>query len=148
MTHLPQAILNAIASQETLRTWWAQVMFNLEDEDEAQWIEAQVARRLRLKAVPLFSISAYLEVLPLLMEPAAMQAYARRHPQTANALPEVLNPAEALALIRLDHPAMTEPEEKAILALLPETQAPLNALWKPVMDAAAAKFRPKQTVSR
>ena len=136
MNPIPQAIWNKVADRRKLRTWWAEVMFNLEDEDEAQEIQESVSETLRSRGFPDLTILAYQTVLPLLMEPKAIMGFVTKHPQYLNALPEVLNRREAVALARLEWRLMEETEIEALQTLLPETQGPINALWMPAIKQA------------
>lgn len=147
MHPIPQAVWNKVANFRKLRTWWAEVMFNLEDEDLAQKAQETVSETLRERNVPEATILAYLTLLPLLMEPDAIRSFVEEHPQYLDALPEVLNRQEAIELARLEWPLMDATETEALQMLLPETQGPINELWTPAIREAVAnlKLQPTET---
>lgn len=103
MNQLPQKIWKAIADNETLETPWAKTMFNLpEQEVEAKLAETRA--KLENEGVGAKVAGAYLEVLPLLREHKAIQAFLRKqnNPGLAAALPEVTTPREAALLMQRD----------------------------------------------
>ena len=148
MNPIPQAVWLKVADRRKLRTWWAEVMFNLEDEDEAQAVQESVNKALRSRGVPEMAILAYQTILPLLLEANAIRAFVEDNPTYLNALPEVLNRREALALARLEWPQMERSEMEALSNLLPKTMGAVNSLWMPGIKRAVAKLKPEQTKSR
>ena len=148
MNPIPQAVWLKVANRRKLRTWWAEVMFNLEDEDEAQAVQESVNKALRSRGVPDMAILAYQTILPLLLEANAIRAFVEDNPTYLNSLPEVLNRREALALARLEWPQMERIEMEALSNLLPKTMGAVNSLWMPGIKRAVAKLKPEQTKPR
>ena len=134
MTPIPQAVWLKVADRRKLRTWWAEVMFNLEDEEQAQAIQEEVSAELRKQGVPSAAILAYQTILPLMLEAPTISDFVAEHPQYRDALPEVLNRQEAVALAQLEWPTMTPQETKALLNLFPATQGEINRLWNPAIQ--------------
>lgn len=142
MTPIPQAIWLKVADRRKLRSWWAEVMFNLEDEEQAQAIQEEVSAELRTAGVPDAAILAYHTILPLMLEAPAISAFVADHPQYRDALPEVLNQHEAVALAKLEWRWMEETEIEALRRLLPETPEPVNSLWSPAINRHVTKLPP------
>jgi hypothetical protein len=147
MFPIPQAIWLKVADGRKLRSWWGEVMFNLEDEDQAQAIQEAVNEELRAKGVPEASILAYQTILPLLLEAPAISDFVTDHPQYRDALPEVLTQHEAVALAMLEWRWMEKTDIDALRQLLPETPEPVNSLWGPAIKSHVAKLEPTQTQS-
>ena len=147
MNPIPQAVWLKVADRRKLRSWWAEVMFNLEDEEQAQAIQQAVSEELRASGVPEMAILAYQTILPLMLEAPAISTFLETHPQYRNAMPEVLNRQEAAALAKLEWPTMEPQEIKAFLTLLPATMGEINRLWIPAIRRFVAVPKPQQTAS-
>lgn len=145
MNPIPQAVWLKVADRRKLRSWWAEVMFNLEDEDQAQAIQEAVNEELRAKGVPAMAILAYQTILPLMLEAQAISGFVADHPQYRDALPEVLTQHEAVALAMLEWRWMEETEIEALRQLLPETPEPVNSLWGPAIKRHVGKLEPTPT---
>ena len=148
MNPIPQAVWLKVADRRKLRSWWAEVMFNLEDEERAQAIQQAVSEELRAQGVPGMAILAYQTILPLLLEASAISDFVADHPQYRDALPEVLNQHEAVALAKLEWRWMEETEIEALRRLLPETPEPVNSLWGPAIKRHVGKLAPTPTQDR
>ncbi len=133
MNPIPQAVWLKVADRRKLRSWWAEVMFNLEDEEQAQAIQEAVSKDLRASGVPDAAILAYHTILPLMLEAPAISDFVADHPQYRDALPEVLNQHEAVALAMLEWRWMEEADIDALRRLLHETPEPVNSLWGPAI---------------
>jgi hypothetical protein len=143
MTPIPQAVWLKVADRRKLRSWWAEVMFNLEDEEQAQAIQEAVNQDLLASGVPEMAILAYQTILPLLLEAPAISTFLETHPQYRNALPEILNRQEAVALAKLEWPTMTPQEIKALTTLLPATMGETNRLWIPAIRRFVEPPKPR-----
>jgi len=122
-------------------------MFNLEDEEQAQAIQEAVSEDLLAKGVPEMAILAYQTILPLMLEAPAISDFLKKSPQYQNAMPEVLNQQEAVALAKLEWPTMTPKEIQAFRLLLPETMGAINRLWTPAIRRFVEPPKPQPTAS-
>ena len=145
MNPIPQAIWNKIAYRRTLKSWWGEVMLNIEEEEEAQGIQEKVSKELHSKGYSSATILAYQTVLPLLLESKAITDYVTVHPQYREALPEILNQREAIELAKLEWRNMTQKDLEMLLQLLPEKMEPIVLLWSPAIREFAEKHNRKRT---
>ena len=136
MQQIAQPVWNRIARSQSLRTKWAKVMFNL-DQDECLRVLESVGSLLESQGHPAKVILAYLTVLPLLVENRAIQEFVRLNPQFRAALPEVNSQTEAVILMSLDL-MLSRKEANQLLTLLPETLNQIPMLWKEPMIASLA----------
>lgn len=109
-------VWNEVAKQEPLQTPMARSLFPLPQD---QLNEALEARELALRGqgVDPKVASAYLSVAPLLWEQAALANYSRANPKAAQALPNVVSPAEATLLATKEF-SLTASQQQSLNALL------------------------------
>ena len=112
MTQVPQRIWNEIAKEQDLATNWAEKWFRMKEGEVERELEKQ-ARKI-LKTQPNKVVVAYQEVLPLLAEHNAIQAYISDHNRVGlmQVLVEVLNPKEAVMLMTMEHRLQPENQER------------------------------------
>jgi len=108
-------IWNQIAEMGPLATAWAEQMFPLPAAQLDRALEREEARLAA--AVGDQVAAAYLKVMPLLWERAAISNYLREHPETAGALPPLETATEAVLMAERDF-SLTIPQKKRLLALL------------------------------
>ena len=100
MYQVPTEIWNEIAKTQTLATEWGRKMFPLPFEELQKEVEKEESA-LMAKGLPSKVITAYQDVVPLLLESKAISGYLAK-PATMDlrqALPEVSSPSEAALLM-------------------------------------------------
>ncbi|MEW6290675.1 MAG: hypothetical protein ACOY4W_00810 [Thermodesulfobacteriota bacterium] len=118
MYQVPNEIWNEIAETQTLATEWGRKMFPLPFAEMQQAVEQEEAALLE-KGTPSKVVTAYQEVMPLLLEHAAISNYLSRPEKMdlRQALPEVRSPAEAALLMSMEH-RMSSKEISQLLTML------------------------------
>ena len=109
------AVWNEIAETQTLKTKWAQQMFPLPPaalEEALAREEARIAKKAGAQVA-----AAYLKVMPLLWEKAAISKFLRENPETSAALPPIETANEAVLMAERDF-SLTIPQKRRLLALL------------------------------
>lgn len=104
---------NAIAESQPLETVWAQQMFPLPQEDMDMALENEEKRLARETSNPALA-SAYLKIMPLLWESAAITNYLKSNPSLRAAIRPIASIAEATMIARKDFSLTTK--ELATLA--------------------------------
>lgn len=92
---------NEIAESQLLRTEWAQQMFPLPQEDMDLAMENEEKRLIRETSNPVLA-SAYLKIMPLLWESAAISSYLKENPSLRAAIPPIESIAEATMIASMD----------------------------------------------
>ena len=115
MRNAPAALWNEIADSQTLRTGWAEQMFPLPDDLLAKALDLEEQRVAEQLGSPL-AAAAYLVVMPLLWEGAAIQRWVSQNGPNP-ALPPVQTVDAAMQVAMGDYP-LTPDEAQALRALL------------------------------
>lgn len=102
MYSVASPIWNEIAETQQLRTSWAQQVFPLPDEQQAQMLHQEEDRLA--KETDSIVAAAYLKVMPLLWENEAISRFKEGHPELEAALPEILTVPEAVIIASRDLP--------------------------------------------
>lgn len=133
MYQMPATAWNRIP-RESLRSNWAKIVFSLDQETMDRLVEA-VEKALERRKIPDRVITAYMEVLPLLVEHKALRVL-------GESVPEVLTRKEAVLLMtREKHLGKTE--QKALMELLPKTVQDVWTVWrKPMEKTILSEKRP------
>lgn len=117
---------NAIAESQPLKTEWAQQMFPLPQEDMDLALENEEKRLMRETSNPVLA-SAYLKIMPLLWESAAISSYLKDEPNLRAAIPPIESIAEAVMIASKDF-HLTKGELVKLAEMLKEPPAPNRAL--------------------
>lgn len=117
---------NQIAESQPLKTEWAQQMFPLPQEDMDLALENEEKRLLRETNNPVL-VSAYLKIMPLLWENAAISNYLKDNPRLRIAMPPLQSIPEALMVASRDF-QLTMRELMKLGEMLKELPTPNTAL--------------------
>lgn len=117
---------NAIAESQPLKTEWAQQMFPLPQEDMDLALENEEKRLMRETSNPVLA-SAYLKIMPLLWESAAISSYLKDEPSLRAAIPPIESVAEAIMIAGKDF-RLTKGELVRLAEMLKEPPTPNRAL--------------------
>jgi len=117
---------NAIAGSQSLKTEWARQMFPLQQEDMDLALENEEKRLMRETSNPVLA-SAYLKVMPLLWESAAISNYLKDNPGLRAAIPPIESIAEAITMARNDF-RLTSRELMKLGEMLKDLPTPNPAL--------------------
>jgi hypothetical protein len=117
---------NEIAETQPLKTEWAQQMFPLPQEDMDLALENEEKRLMRETSNPVLA-AAYLKIMPLLWENAAISDYLKENPSLKAAIPPIENIAEAIMMARKDF-RLTTPELTKLKEMLEKPPTPNGAL--------------------
>lgn len=117
---------NAIADSQSLKTEWARQIFPLPQEDMNLALENEEKRLIRETSNPVLA-SAYLKVMPLLWESAAISNYLKDNPGLRAAMPPIESIAEAIIMARNDF-RLTSRELMKLAEMLKEPPTPNRAL--------------------
>ena len=98
MHQLPPEVWNQIARETTLASPAARAAFNLPADKQAPMLENWAQAETQAKT-PAWAVVPLQEVLPLMLEPEALNQFKAKHPEFLPALPEVNSPQEAAALL-------------------------------------------------
>jgi hypothetical protein len=124
MFQAPARVWNQIAETQELRTDWAKAMFPLPQDLMDEEVSAELDRISKETGSPLVA-AAYLVVMPLLWESAAIAAF-NDQAGPLPSLPPVETVDDAMAVAVGDYP-LTEPEKAELRQmLLVEPQPPQN----------------------
>ena len=109
----PVDILNAIAHSQKLRTSLGYFIFNIKTEDELDDYMDKSASVLYSQGFNHSVVSASLELIPLLLENIAISKFIVENDflDLRMALPEILNPAEALLYAKGDYRNINDSSE-------------------------------------
>lgn len=129
MYQVAPSVWNAIAQTQRLRNPSFRQLMSLPQDEMLTELDAQ-ASQLEANGVPVSVINAYQQIAPLLAENEAISAYINQtgSSELRQALPEVLNAPEALAIADKDSP-LSDPERAQLLKMLTplEPATSLNA---------------------
>lgn len=117
---------NAIAESQPLKTEWAQQMFPLPQEDMDLAVENEEKRLMRETSDPVLA-SAYLKIMPLLWESAAISNYLKGNPSLRAAIPPIESITEAIMIAKKDF-RLTTRELMKLAEMLKEPPTPNKAL--------------------
>lgn len=117
---------NEIAESQPLRTEWAQQMFPLPQEDMDLAMENEEKRLIRETSNPVLA-SAYLKIMPLLWESAAISSYLNDNPSLRAAIPPIESIAEATMIASMDF-RLTKGELVQLAEMLKDPPPPNRAL--------------------
>lgn len=117
---------NEIAASQLLRTEWAQQMFRLPQEDLDLALENEGKRLIQERNNPALA-GAYLKIMPLLWESAAISGYLKHKPNLRAAIPPIESIAEA-TMIASNNFRLTTPELRELAQMLKEPPMPNKAL--------------------
>lgn len=127
MHQVPAAVWNAIAASQHLANPAMQTLMGLSQQelDEAMRWQAQLMEKAgQTDSV----INAYQRVAPLLAEHQAISAYINQTDSLSlrSAMPEILTPAEGVAVANLEMP-LSASEQQQLSALLQPLTPPLSS---------------------
>ncbi|MET4482973.1 hypothetical protein [Bradyrhizobium sp. F1.13.3] len=117
---------NQIAESQPLKTEWAQQMFPLPQEDMDLALANEEKRLIRETSNPVLA-AAYLKIMPLLWENAAISTYLKDNPSQKAAIPPIENIAEAIMIASKDF-RLTTRELMKVGEMLEEPPTPNRAL--------------------
>ena len=115
MFQAPARVWNQIVETQDLRTEWANKMFPLPQDLMDEEIQAEVDRLTKETGSPILA-AAYLVVMPLLWESAAIARFNDQYGPLAS-LPPVETVDDAMAIAVGDYP-LDKPEQQALRQLL------------------------------
>lgn len=118
MHQVATRVWNEIGETVPLATTWAQQMFPLPTDQMAKALDRE-EKRLSMKDKPVV-VAAYLLVMPLLWERAAIAKFKTEHPEMIEVLPEVESVQEAVMLASQEFPLDKRQQQR--LARLLQTE--------------------------
>lgn len=124
MHQLPPEVWNQIARETTLASPAARAAFHLPADKQEQMMENWAKAETQAKT-PAWAVIPLQEVMPLMLEAEALNRFKAKHPEFLPALPEVLNPEEAAALMSRER-QWSPAQSSTFLALLQPDQAPMR----------------------
>ena len=129
MTFLAAPIWSQIAREQELETQAARIAFRFDAEQLAEqddeWMKAEKSAGTPGKVARCLPLC-----LPLLLETKAMQAFRDQHPNLSGAIPEILDAADAVNLMRAEY-RLNDQDATTLGKILSSPQA-AEARWHAV----------------
>lgn len=116
MLNVPAPWWNEIAKENKLKTPWGKKYFSMDRDELIKAMDVE-AIRLEKQGVSSPVISAFLLFAPMIAEPKAIRAYAKKNPAIRNALLEVNSYQEAVIIASKEY-RLTLEQQKELLNLL------------------------------
>jgi hypothetical protein len=133
MIQIAASIWNKIAETQKLESPAAKIAFQLDQEQLAEMERFWMILREDIKT-PTRVARCLPTFVPLLTEHEAISSFVSQHPALRNALPEVLDPHEAVTLATMDY--RLAPDEQELLAKVLSSPRVLSE-WAIAATAAA-----------
>lgn len=123
MNQLPQIIWNQIAYEQPLKTKWGKKMFNLTEKEIDKEMDKE-ARQLSQKGYSNKAITAYLTVLPMLLENEAIRTFMQTEDNLdlMQMMPEIYSAEEAVRLMTAEYRLMDN-QQRELMEMLKAARA-------------------------